>query len=283
MANATTKGLPHPHTSPQNAPLFSLPQELRNEIFRLVLTTDTGDIHLFEEKGKLRPGLSLTRVMPRGGREEAFRSGNNEFLPKPFNAIQYTCRQFFEQTRGLEFRFNRLVCNGWTFDTFRSTEEQDTFKKDWFINVRSVTLLGNLPVSHKPDENVLHGYFKFAAAHKDVSICVYVPCWKILTNLTAFLTLGYRIREAVRGVTTPCYVKGHKDSVKNWRGDKQLAFMDQKNVRFFPSVAWSGGHDVRRVKRYTQGKLKFRDELIKDHGNVGNLVALVKMWHVQGI
>ncbi|KAF1360531.1 hypothetical protein EJ07DRAFT_154973 [Lizonia empirigonia] len=212
-------GLPHPHTSPQNATLFSLPQEFRNEIFRLVLTTDTGYIHLFEEKGKLRPGLSSTSSMPR----------------------------------------------------------------DWFVNVRSVTLLGNFPVGHEPDENVLHGYFKFTAAHKDASICVHVPGWSILANLTAFLTLGYRIREAVRGVTTPCYIRAHKGTVKKWRCDKQLAFLDQKNVRFFPSVAWNEGRDVKHVKKYTQGKLRFREELIKDHGNAGNLVALVKMWHVKGI
>jgi hypothetical protein len=49
------------------------------------------------------------------------------------------------------------------------------FKQQWFNNVCSVTLLGNFPVSHEPDENVLHGYFKFAAAHYKANIRIYVP------------------------------------------------------------------------------------------------------------
>jgi len=157
--------------------LLSLPEELRSQIFELALTDDSGEIHMREEQGHLR--LAICNNVPYADARNGFANyGDVRSLPKAFNALQYTSRELFALTRGLELRLNHLKVNGWTFDTFRRLEHLRPTPSwfwtgpNWFDNVRNVTLVGDFKVGKTADENILHGILNFGRAHPKANIFV---------------------------------------------------------------------------------------------------------------
>ncbi|KAI4919052.1 uncharacterized protein J4E92_008696 [Alternaria infectoria] len=266
--------------------LLSLPEELRSRIFGLALTDDGGEIHMREEQGHLR--LAICNSVPYADARNGFANyGDVRSLPKAFNALQYTSRELFTLTRGLELRLNDLKLNGWTFDTFRRLEHLRPTPPwfwtgpDWFDNVRNVTLVGDFKVGKTADENILHGILNFGRAHPKANIFVGIESLRLKgKTLPAFVMLVWLIREAVRGIVkTGWKAQGDKKSISKWRWGKSVDWMNVQNVRFIPSDDYDEAELRKRTSKYKKNKKTKKNKKAsgqanapKEEGVVGMLV-----------
>ncbi|KAH6638226.1 hypothetical protein C7974DRAFT_156683 [Boeremia exigua] len=254
-------------------------------ICEFALTTESNTIYIFEEADKLRPGVTSTGIMPVGGFRQAFASHHryNVELPKPYNQLQYTCKELYREVRGMEFQQNEIQCNGWTFDTFRSQLQTHPNQAAWYANVRLVTLIGNFSIGHHVDETLLHGILKFGETHPKAIIRVCVPNWKFDQHLQGFLTFGYRILEAIRGEAPPSWIKAHKGMKKNWRRGKHVKDLNIANVRFFPSNMWNKKTEPHLIVKMLKKKQACVDNLLHEHGSIQKAVDFIGIWASEGI
>jgi len=279
--------------------LLSLPQEILYMIWEKALTTDTGEIYLFEEKGNIQ--VAAADKMPPGGRDKQF-EGNIEDLPKAFNQIQNTCQALRRQTRGLELQYNKIVSNGWSFDSFLSQEDISPIRKKYFKralydNIRNVTLVGKFKIDHEPDENVLHRLLRFGRRHPEAVIKVRV--WNLAMHsepkstkpkdkkqapresLKGFVSFALCIKEAVRGVERPEWAVGRQGTkwIGKWRRGKDVSFMNVRKVRFFPYDTF----DEEKVLGLLKGGAAYANDLIALYGSIEEALAAIKEWYEEGI
>lgn len=264
---------------------MDLPLELRLKICEWAMVTDIRVIHVFEEAGKVRPGISPTGIMPVGGFHQAFSSStrHNTELPKSYNQLQYSCKELYKVCRGLEFKFNELRSNAWTFDTLHRQSRTHPSQAPWYNNIRDVALLGNFAIGYCADENLLHGILEFGRAHPKANIRVHVPDWKLDKQLQAFVTLGYRIQEAIRGRAAPRWITAHKGMLKQWRRGKHLNILNVSNARFYPATTWDAHTDRPYFMKILGAKQKCSEELIKEHGSIRKALDFIEQWACEGI
>jgi hypothetical protein len=75
----------------------------------------------------------------------------------------------------------------------------------------------------------------------------------------------------------------HKQTVKMWRRNKTLVFLNSCNAFFLPAFTWTDYRDGNQVKSFVKGKPKFLDGLMEEHKNVESLTAFINTWCLEGI
>jgi hypothetical protein len=198
--------------------LEKLPRELRDHIYALALTAPQ-DLILRTEKNGV--GLICDRMMnhPRPFARSSRLSKwtvlgiittAHRWLQKDapdcvsFNQIQYVSRLFFQETHGLEFRYNIVVFEDWkgqpAGQRCRRVANQIATRRyanDFKASVRSTHLC-----SHKsPDSRDSMTLIEFCRLHPRASIRLHNPLWS--QAQPGFVLLGISYCAAVRQEKDP--------------------------------------------------------------------------------
>lgn len=122
---------------------------------------------------------------------------------------------------------------------------------------------------------------KFGMRHPDAKINVHIDELRLEaqfhSTLESFMSLGYCIREVIRGVPRPAYFKVRPKRFKSWLRSKAPGELHADNVRFFP---FRHPHDEEwfnplRLRKMVTGKGRHQAELLQAHGGAGGFVDFV--------
>jgi hypothetical protein len=100
--------MPNPACPPSSGRcvFFVLPRELRDEIYRLALTSPRNSTLFYRSSVRFYCGTYTAPAT--SGHKPSFTSAPNSSTRIPFNTLQYVCRQLREETRGLHLILNNL-------------------------------------------------------------------------------------------------------------------------------------------------------------------------------
>jgi hypothetical protein len=196
------------------SPLLSLPPEIRNSIFRLVVQTSSGYVFLrrYETKSIVTSSVRQTAT-------EA-------------NVLQQVCKQMRAETRHLELRANEVRVEGHVFAELMRKKDLRLQKFTGVIQLQQVKNLRSLD----PDTELLHdGIFKFARDDPAADVTVIVDSLSFTSlgaTINYFLCIGWTIERVVRGMKRS--FPGVRRATKNWQGDGKD--LNLPNLRFKPAV-----------------------------------------------
>jgi hypothetical protein len=234
---------------PSISPLLKLPGELRNRIYQLALTTSKG-IHLDPSNPTQFLDADVDVTMAYEDR-------------RPVNLLKFTCRQLYQETAGIEVKFNRVEYSGYHQSLLelhgpnRSPGPAQAFN-DFLSNctatkatwLREVTLyfqtrLDRGPGTFVESETELLAVDEFCRNHPRVNVR-YVPHWFDASVVVsrrfilagAYLSLQFRGKDLRHSIQRPGALSPGESLIWGhfqWLCDKKTKFtISAPNFRFWP-------------------------------------------------
>ncbi|KAF1831075.1 hypothetical protein BDW02DRAFT_70361 [Decorospora gaudefroyi] len=225
---------PPPQTFSADSPFLRLPAELRNRIYELVLTSTEKRLRFADDGPCGKP--RIYEPFPR-------------FSKRDFNQLKYVCRELYQETAGLEAKFNILEITGGQWPKPGPARIFNKFlrgcapaKRRWFVKV----ILRQRHSGHsfmeiiEPASDVLP-IADFCRQYPHVKVAYLVEGFEYkLYSVRRFIKAGYFITMAVRGRNLfneqQSQLLPQVTLARRWTNEQGIARMKVPNLRIWPAV-----------------------------------------------
>ena len=293
-----------------------LPGEILNLIYEFALTHDKPLFCLFPKRIGEKAAFYTKSIEPCGCCEFRFQCTCTEcYFQYEFNMLKYVCRKFYEETAGLELRYNNLTF-GKAFDfNYTAISAAATFSMfyyctislPWQASLRKVYIRHHRPVTssiYKGRRYTLVSLESDAPRRDELSrLCIENPHLTVFHEIHGlgmwlgpdFINTGLTVQAAGRGdvakgIFNPfptCQGSTWLDNVETLR---HAFFSDQDappNLRFLPQGKWHEEAWVAGIKRLRKrlrfSRLPALEEKYVECDGLSTWTREIGRWYEEGI